>query len=158
MFRALLWLVAAVLVGLAAFSAYVRMDAATPAEVNVDLATAERTGRPNDFFAAPAGMTAATPDRIMSPDGRSAEAVMTAFDTAALAAPRVALMAGGPGEGRATYVQRSLVIGFPDYITVEAMQTDDGAALAVWSRARYGYSDWGVNRERVEAWLAAAGL
>jgi uncharacterized protein (DUF1499 family) len=57
-----------------------------------------------------------------------------------------------------TYVQRSRIIGFPDYITVKAvpMETglpEAGAGLIVYSRSRYGYGDFGVNRARVEAWL-----
>ncbi len=54
-----------------------------------------------------------------------------------------------------TYVQRSRVFGFPDYLTVKAVVMDGGAGLIIWSRARYGRSDFGVNRARVEAWLAA---
>jgi len=53
-----------------------------------------------------------------------------------------------------TYVQRSRVFGFPDYLTVRAVATAGGAGLIIWSRARYGRGDFGVNRARVEAWLA----
>ncbi len=58
-----------------------------------------------------------------------------------------------------TYVQRSRVFGFPDCLTVKAVAIEStgeaGAGLIIWSRARYGRSDFGVNRARVEAWLAA---
>ncbi len=30
-----------------------------------------------------------------------------------------------------------------------------GAALAVYGRARYGIRDFGVNRARIERWIAA---
>ncbi len=57
-------------------------------------------------------------------------------------------------------MQRSRVFGFPDYLTVKAVAVDSnagegGAGLIIWSRARYGRSDFGVNQARVEAWLAA---
>jgi uncharacterized protein (DUF1499 family) len=71
--------------------------------------------------------------------------------------PRTEVVAGSPQEGHVTYVQRSLVFGFPDYISVRAMETEGGTALAVFSRARFGHSDLGVNRERVERWLEALG-
>jgi len=47
------------------------------------------------------------------------------------------------------------MFGWPDYISVRAVAVEGGAALAVWSRSRYGYSDMGVNRARVGRWLAA---
>jgi uncharacterized protein (DUF1499 family) len=74
------------------------------------------------------------------------------------------VVAGDPDSLMITYVQRSRVFGFPDYITVKAVATEStgegstvgsGAGLIIWSRARYGRSDFGVNRARVEAWLAA---
>lgn len=68
-----------------------------------------------------------------------------------LATPRTELLAGGPEEGRATYITRSQWFGFPDYTTVEA----DGGDLTLWARLRFGQSDMGVNRARVEGWLDA---
>jgi uncharacterized protein (DUF1499 family) len=54
-----------------------------------------------------------------------------------------------------TYVQRSRFWGFPDYVSVRAVDLGDGSsALAIFSRSRYGASDLGVNRARVDAWLA----
>ncbi|MBV2361356.1 DUF1499 domain-containing protein [Thalassococcus sp. CAU 1522] len=68
-----------------------------------------------------------------------------------LATPRTELLAGSPAEGRATYVTRSQWMGFPDYTTVQF--TDDH--LELFSRLRFGQSDFGVNKARVEGWLAA---
>lgn len=64
-------------------------------------------------------------------------------------------------EGIVTYVQRSAVFGFPDYISVRfvsAGKSDDGqlsSTLVVFSRSRLGQSDLGVNGKRVNAWLDA---
>ena len=52
-----------------------------------------------------------------------------------------------------TYVTRSRLIGFPDYTTVEAK---DGM-VTVFARLRFGRSDLGVNRRRVEGWIKALG-
>jgi uncharacterized protein (DUF1499 family) len=47
-------------------------------------------------------------------------------------------------------------MGFPDYVSVRFLDLGDGeTGVAVYSRARYGQSDLGVNRARVENWLAA---
>ena len=55
-------------------------------------------------------------------------------------------------------VQRSRVIGFPDAISVSARPDGKGSRLSIWSRSRYGQYDFGVNRARVERWLAALNL
>nr|WP_198014585.1 DUF1499 domain-containing protein [Salipiger mucosus] len=64
--------------------------------------------------------------------------------------PRTEVLAGTPTEGRVTYVSRSLWMGFPDYTTVQ--QAEDH--LELYARQRFGQSDLGVNRKRVEGWLA----
>lgn len=70
-----------------------------------------------------------------------------------LETPRTELLFGSVAEGQATYVTRSLWMGFPDYTTV---RVNDGV-LELWARSRFGQSDLGVNRERVESWLARLG-
>lgn len=77
----------------------------------------------------------------------------------ALATPRTRLLAGSVeepvaeafGVRRATYETRSLFFGFPDYTTVELQ---DGR-LRIFARLRFGKSDMGVNRKRLDRWLAA---
>jgi hypothetical protein len=68
------------------------------------------------------------------------------FEAALMAEPRITLLAGTPEEGRMTFVARSLVMGFPDYITVSREDTE----LVILSRLRFGRSDLGVNRARLE--------
>ncbi|WP_371059404.1 DUF1499 domain-containing protein [Rhodosalinus sp. 5P4] len=79
---------------------------------------------------------------------------LAAFDRVARAAPRTRVLAGSPQEGRITYVSRSRVFGFPDYTTVAL----DGEDLVVHGRLRFGQSDLGVNKARVDGWLSKAGL
>ena len=57
---------------------------------------------------------------------------------------------------QAEFQQRSRLFRFPDLITVEFVALPEGcSALAVYSRARYGVFDFGVNKRRVRRWLAA---
>jgi len=133
-----------------------RLVPSDPAEWHADPLGAVRSGAPNDYLVLPQGMNAPA-DRTMAPVQVPALDLMSRFDAIALAAPRVERIAGGPQLLFATYVQRSAVFGFPDYISVRAVEGEDGAALAIWSRARFGYSDLGVNRKRVEDWLAQLG-
>lgn len=67
------------------------------------------------------------------------------------ALPRTRVLAGSVAEGRITYVTRSKVFGFPDYTTIE--ETD--GVLKAYARLRFGQSDLGVNRERLEGLIAA---
>jgi uncharacterized protein (DUF1499 family) len=67
--------------------------------------------------------------------------------------PRVELVAVEAGGRKLTYIQRSFFFRFPDVVTVEFMPAGEGrSTLAVASQSRYGYADFGVNGERVEAW------
>lgn len=63
--------------------------------------------------------------------------------------PRTKLLAGSIDDGRLTYVVRTKVFGFPDYTTIERV---DGQ-IRILSRLRFGSSDGGLNRARVERWL-----
>ncbi len=72
------------------------------------------------------------------------------LDAIARATPRTQVLAGSVDAGMITYVSRSLVFGFPDFTTV---QQQDGV-LKIFGRARFGRSDFGVNRTRVDGWLA----
>ncbi|AEI94328.1 DUF1499 domain-containing protein [Roseobacter litoralis] len=74
-----------------------------------------------------------------------------AADAYMAALPRTKALAGSLDEGRITYITRSQVFGFPDYTTVEYA---DGT-LKAFARLRYGQSDLGVNRERLEGLIAA---
>jgi uncharacterized protein (DUF1499 family) len=76
---------------------------------------------------------------------------LAALDGIIRAEPRTQVLAGSVEAGMVTYVTRSRVFGFPDYTTV-AQRGDD---LAIHARLRYGQSDMGVNKARVERWLTA---
>jgi uncharacterized protein (DUF1499 family) len=59
-------------------------------------------------------------------------------------------------EKTARFVQYSPVFLFPDTIDVKVIEAGAKAStLEIYSRSLVGYGDWGVNRERVERWIAA---
>ena len=53
-----------------------------------------------------------------------------------------------------TYVTRSALWGFPDYTSVKVVPDGAGSVVTIFARARFGESDIGVNRARVERWLS----
>nr|WP_283255074.1 DUF1499 domain-containing protein [Marivita sp. GX14005] len=71
------------------------------------------------------------------------------LDRIILATPRTEVLAGSVADGMVTYITRSQWMGFPDYTTV---MSEEGV-LELYARQRFGQSDLGVNRERVETWL-----
>ncbi len=78
------------------------------------------------------------------------EGILDRFDQIARAAPNTHRIAGAPEEGRVTYESRTRWMQFPDYITAEVT---DGQ-LRVFGRLRFGRSDLGVNKARIEKWLS----
>lgn len=124
----------------------VRLAPSDPAEWHVDPAVVAPPDSPN--FHLVRGADAPVFD--LGP-----AALAAAVDRVALATPRTTRLAGSPEERRMTYLTRSRIIGFPDYTTIAVLPAGEGATLAAFARARFGRSDFGVNRARLEGWLAA---
>ena len=70
--------------------------------------------------------------------------------------PRTFRLAEWPERRQAQWVERSPRVGFPDVIAAELVEGPGGAAeLFLYSRSLFGWSDLGVNRRRVQAWIEA---
>lgn len=69
------------------------------------------------------------------------------------ATPRTRRLAGSVDEGRITWVVRSALWGFPDYVTAETVDAGGVQGVNVWSRQRYGSGDAGVNARRLRDWV-----
>lgn len=137
------WVLGGAAAGLAG-SGWVRLAPTEVADWHVDPVEG-RTG-PGRYLVAPGG------DRAPLRLGAAPERVAEALDRIALGAPRTRRIAGEAGH--ATYETRSRGFGFPDYTSVRVAPDGDGAAVSVYARLRYGRDDFGVNRARVEDWLA----
>ncbi len=131
------------------FVLWVRFSRDNAARWHVDPMVAELSGKPNQYLLKPADAPVFDMD---------AAALAQAFDEMALAQPNVRLLAGSLDDLWLTYVQRSALMRYPDYISVRFIDRPDGTAtLAIFSRSRFGHSDLGVNRKRVAAWIKALG-
>ena len=82
-----------------------------------------------------------------------ADQVLAALEQRALATPRTKLVAGSTQEGLITFQTRSLFWGFPDHTTAGVQ----GDLLVIYGRLRFGSSDMGVNKARIESWLETLG-
>ena len=156
-----MWYVALALVVVAGAAALFIYRSGVGKEAHLDPATAIPPSTPNWAMALPVGaeigqlrtqdapLWAATPLELIE-----------AFETIALAQPRVERLDDEFGDPLwRSYVQRSKLIGYPDYISVRAVEigSPEGAraSLMIYSRSVYGHSDMGVNGERVSEWLGA---
>jgi hypothetical protein len=144
-------------VGLAAILAlvsvaWIRLAPIDAAGWHVDPVSAPVTGQANSWrvgVAPDAGV-----DAVSTVYGVPADELAQRVDAVALADDSTKRIAGGPEELWTTYVQRSPMMRFPDFVTVRVLPREEGgAALAIWSRSQYGRDDLGVNRARVERWL-----
>ncbi len=120
----------------------------------VDFARLEQPGTPNHFLVCPADLCQA-PDALAPIFERPASELEAAFQAFVATEKRVAMLRHDPAQAQADYVQRSLILRFPDLITVRFLALGDNrSTLAIYSRSIYGRSDLGVNRARALDWLA----
>lgn len=144
------WILIALVIAAAGLLAYIRLAPSDAARWHVDPGQAQDPGPRGALLSKAVSLA-------------PAEALARLAEIA-LAEPRTVLLAGSPAEGRLTFVARSRVFGFPDYVTVSAApnaQVDaqgqgdgEGAQLHILSRLRFGGSDLGVNAARAARWLA----
>ena len=117
-----------VVIAALAFGAYIRMAPSDPVRWHIDPTTAVHPNARGDL--------------------RRVRVSLADFDATARRHSQV--LAGSLEAGHITYVVRSRVFGFPDYITARQV----GADLVILSRARFGHYDLGVNARRLDAWLS----
>ena len=153
--RILLWILGVGIALTIAAAIYFRTASDDPAIWHVDPVKVERTGNPNDYIVAPEGLRADQPDRISTVQVGTPKELLFQFDS--IAAQKAERLAGSLDELHITYVTRTSVMGYPDYISVKATEVEGGSALVIYSRSRFGKSDFGVNRERIDRWLAQIG-
>ena len=153
--RILLWIFGLGVAMTIAAAAYFRTAPDDPAIWHVDPVTVERSGNPNEYIVAPEDLRSDAPDRVAAVRNGSPKDILFQFDS--IASPGSTVLAGSLEDLHITYVQRTTVMGYPDYISVKAVEVDGGAALVIYSRSRFGNSDFGVNQKRIDGWLAKIG-
>ena len=120
----------------------------------VEFAELKLTDKPNQFLMCPPGLCD-TNSNVESPVFDVPVARLRAHLREVVAAqPRVELLTKDEDGQQIDYIQRSARFRFPDIITVRFISVSTSqSTLAIYSRSIYGESDFGVNRERIDAWL-----
>ena len=127
--------------------AYIRFAPNNPKKWHVNPSSAETTGKPNEF--------------------RLANDSALIYDISALELSKLVgefiesqehgkILAQSTDKTHTTYIQRSKLIGYPDYISVEiTAKGNNQSKIEILSRSRFGYSDLGVNKKRINNLIAA---
>jgi uncharacterized protein (DUF1499 family) len=148
----LAWLIGFVLPACAASGAQ-----GLPQPQPIDMQRIERPASPNTALAAPAGF-APPPDVVTPTYPMPAARLYDAVRAMAAAQPHTFLAADYAAERQTHWVVRSAVFNFPDLVTAQVSDAGaDSSTLVLYSRSVYGRSDLGVNRQRLDSWLAALG-
>ncbi len=120
----------------------------------VDFATLVRPSSPNAYLVCPKERCAAVVDEEGPIYAVPAAELFGRARTLLAAEPRTELVQDQPEALRLVLVQRSFVFRFPDTITLQAFPLPDGSStLAIFSQSNYGHGDFGVNKDRVRAWI-----
>ena len=127
-----------------------------PADLGpVAFETLERRATPNDALACPPDICRAQSDLTPPEYAVDAAKLRAAFAQMISAEPRVTRVAFDDGALTDRYVQRSALMRYPDTIVVRFFDRPGGrSTLALYSRSQLGHGDMGVNRARLERWLA----
>lgn len=121
----------------------------------VDFASLQRAPTPNQYLLCPAGMCVAAADGAAPVFNLPADRLQGDWDLMIAQQPRVLEVRRDLPTRQVDYVQRSRLLRFPDLITVRFIPVDDThSTVAIYSRSIYGKGDLGVNRARIDQWLA----
>lgn len=122
----------------------------------VDFATLERRTSPNDALICPGDMCPrATADAASPAFPVAASVLREKLRAIVLAEPGASELDVGAGTDRLRFVQRSRLLRYPDIIdALVAPRGDNASTLALYSRSLVGRRDFGVNRARLERWVA----
>ncbi|WP_417519579.1 DUF1499 domain-containing protein [Minwuia sp.] len=122
----------------------------------IDFATFKLNWKPNQFLMAPPGLCANAEPHAESPTfAETPDSLMNRFRAIALAQPRVAEKTGEATGNQTVFVAKSRIFRFPDVIDVRTLDAGEGrSTLAIYSRAKIGIRDFGVNEKRINDWVA----
>lgn len=120
----------------------------------LDFARFRKIDRPNQFLALPSNYTSVQrPDATVRTFAANIDQVRDAWLEILRGEPRVSGIRQSDGQIEA--VQRTPLVGFPDWITAQPIDIGNGqSSICVFSRSKFGIRDFGVNEKRGLAWLA----
>lgn len=122
----------------------------------VDFATLELGWKPNQFLLAPPGATKAQPHAPSPVFAAPPEALRDALMAVVAAEPSTKVLERSADGMVFTVVQRTRLMRYPDFVSIDVRATEGGSTVLVYSRSVFGVRDFDVNRLRIERWISAA--
>lgn len=124
----------------------------------VEFATLKRRSTPNDALICSADICPrAQPDAEPPVFPVPKDRLRGLVSDVVLAEPGTSLLDRGQEQDR--YLVRTRLMRFPDTVVVQVFDRGpDESTLALYSRSQIGRSDFGVNRRRLERWVARIGV
>jgi uncharacterized protein (DUF1499 family) len=126
----------------------------------VNFATLTRHATPNDALVCPAAHCPhAKPDAEPKTYSMASAELLARLKRIALAEPGTSeLYCGTDCDRIVRILQHTRLMRFPDTIDIAVLSIGDNqSTLAIYSRSLIGRGDLGVNRARIERWIAALG-
>jgi uncharacterized protein (DUF1499 family) len=121
--------------------------------VNFNFKTLQRDNKLNSYLICPEHYCQTRVDAISPDYAVSVDQLIIAWQKMMAKQSRTTLLYHSVYDYQ--YVQRSLLFHFPDYIHVTFISLpNEKSTLAIYSHSVYGYYDLGVNKKRVEKYLA----
>lgn len=121
----------------------------------VDFTALELHWKPNQFLLAPPGTTKASPHAappvFAVPPERLRDALLAVIGDE----PSAKVLERSADGMIFTAVQRTPLMRYPDFISLEVRPVEGGSTFLAYSRSVFGVRDFDVNRKRIERWLAA---
>lgn len=125
-----------------------------PPAAPIDFPSLRLPSSPNAHLAAPPGATNERHETVpLLPV--SADVAWDVLRTLGDGMERVWKMAEWPEIRQAQWVARTRWMNFPDLVNAQIVEMPGGSGLFLYSRSLIGYSDLGVNAQRVADWRRA---
>jgi uncharacterized protein (DUF1499 family) len=108
----------------------------------------------NYYLVCPPGYCNINPHEISPVYPLSIDTVVRNWKKLMASEPRVSLVAADEQNYKYTFIQISKMLRLPDTINVEFIRLEHNhTTLAIYSQSKYGFSDFGINQERINNWL-----
>lgn len=120
----------------------------------MDLRSLDKRTESNDALACAAGLCSVPADFESPAYTVSVEKLLRITESVIAAEPRTKIVARDQKLQQLVFVQRSRIFRFPDTVWIQGVKAGTGSTLIIYSRSNYGESDLGVNKKRLEKWLA----
>ena len=120
----------------------------------MDLQQLKNYHHSNSYFSAPREWGQNTPQNESPRFIGNSSSLINALSEIALKEPRTKIIKNDLSSSKIQLCQRSLVFRFPDIIWVQGVNIDEvSSSIAIYSSAKYGKYDFGVNQRRVIRWI-----